>query len=214
MSADVLSDPETSKKLLSLIPLGRPAHVDEIAAPDPLPLHPPRRLHLRRDLQRQRRRSPRRLETTTCLMILKAVRCHPERSLSHFIERSRSACPELVEGPAVCLESDAVSLSSRPASSTATPAPRAQARDIPSAAPTHPAGETQEQRGRKLLDQMLEALGGDAWLNRHNMRVYGHVGRFFRAHPTASSSTSPPSASSPTETVPTPSASASSPTRA
>ena len=33
MSADVLSDPETSKKLLSLIPLGRPAHVDEVAAP-------------------------------------------------------------------------------------------------------------------------------------------------------------------------------------
>jgi 3-oxoacyl-[acyl-carrier protein] reductase len=33
MSGDVLSDPETSKKVLSLIPLGRPAHVDEIAAP-------------------------------------------------------------------------------------------------------------------------------------------------------------------------------------
>jgi 3-oxoacyl-[acyl-carrier protein] reductase len=33
MSVDVLSHPETSKKLLSLIPLGRPAHVDEIAAP-------------------------------------------------------------------------------------------------------------------------------------------------------------------------------------
>ena len=33
MSEAVLSDPETSKKLLSLIPLGRPAHVDEIAAP-------------------------------------------------------------------------------------------------------------------------------------------------------------------------------------
>jgi 3-oxoacyl-[acyl-carrier protein] reductase len=33
MSSDVLSNPETSKKLLSLIPLGRPAHVDEIAAP-------------------------------------------------------------------------------------------------------------------------------------------------------------------------------------
>jgi len=29
----VLSDPGVSKKLLSLIPLGRPAHVDEIAAP-------------------------------------------------------------------------------------------------------------------------------------------------------------------------------------
>jgi len=32
-TTDVLSDLETSKKLLSLIPLGRPAHVDEIAAP-------------------------------------------------------------------------------------------------------------------------------------------------------------------------------------
>jgi len=33
MSGNTLSDPETSKKVLSLIPLGRPAHVDEIAAP-------------------------------------------------------------------------------------------------------------------------------------------------------------------------------------
>jgi 3-oxoacyl-[acyl-carrier protein] reductase len=33
MSVEVLSNPETSRKLLSLIPLGRPAHVDEIAAP-------------------------------------------------------------------------------------------------------------------------------------------------------------------------------------
>jgi 3-oxoacyl-[acyl-carrier protein] reductase len=33
MSVAALSDPEASKKLLSLIPLGRPAHVDEIAAP-------------------------------------------------------------------------------------------------------------------------------------------------------------------------------------
>ena len=33
LTVDVLGDPETSKKLLSLIPLGRPAHVDEIAAP-------------------------------------------------------------------------------------------------------------------------------------------------------------------------------------
>ncbi|WP_433984182.1 SDR family oxidoreductase [Tunturiibacter empetritectus] len=32
-SAGVLNDPEVSKKLLSLIPLGRPAHVEEIAAP-------------------------------------------------------------------------------------------------------------------------------------------------------------------------------------
>jgi 3-oxoacyl-[acyl-carrier protein] reductase len=33
MSGSTLSDPAASKKVLSLIPLGRPAHVDEIAAP-------------------------------------------------------------------------------------------------------------------------------------------------------------------------------------
>ena len=59
----------------------------------------------------------------------------------------------------------------------------AQARDIPSAGLTHPADQTQEQRGRKLLDQMLEALGGDAWINRRNLRVVGHLGRFFQGTP-------------------------------
>ncbi len=33
MSAAALDDPETSKKVLATIPLGRPAHVDEIAGP-------------------------------------------------------------------------------------------------------------------------------------------------------------------------------------
>jgi hypothetical protein len=66
---------------------------------------------------------------------------------------------------------------------TATPFLPAQARDIPNAGPTHPADQTQEQRGRKLLDQMLEALGGDAWLNRRNVRVLGHLGRFFQGAP-------------------------------
>jgi hypothetical protein len=60
----------------------------------------------------------------------------------------------------------------------------AQARDIPSAAPKQVAGETSEQRGHKLLDQMLEALGGDAWLNRRNLRELGHLARFFRGAPT------------------------------
>jgi hypothetical protein len=67
---------------------------------------------------------------------------------------------------------------------TATPSVRAQARDIPSAAPPKVAGETQDQRGRKLLDQMLEALGGDAWLNRKNVKELGHLARFFRGAPT------------------------------
>src|ERR1700755_1613100 len=61
---------------------------------------------------------------------------------------------------------------------------RAQARDIPSAAPKQATGETAEQRGRKLLNQMLEALGGDAWLNRKKLREPGHIGRFFRGEPT------------------------------
>jgi hypothetical protein len=64
----------------------------------------------------------------------------------------------------------------------AQPVP-AQARDIPSAGPSHPSDQTQEQRGRKLLDQMLEALGGEAWLNRRNVRVLGHLGRFFQGAP-------------------------------
>jgi hypothetical protein len=59
----------------------------------------------------------------------------------------------------------------------------AQARDIPSAAPKQAAGETADQRGRKLLDQMLEALGGDAWLNRHNVREFGHLAHFFHGAP-------------------------------
>jgi hypothetical protein len=59
-----------------------------------------------------------------------------------------------------------------------------QARDIPSASPPQASGQTQEQRGRKLLDEMLEALGGDAWLRRHNLVQDGHIARFFRGAPT------------------------------
>ncbi len=58
-----------------------------------------------------------------------------------------------------------------------------QASEIPSAAPTRAAGETQEQRGRKLLEQCLEALGGDAWLNRKNLQTYGRGSRAFRGTP-------------------------------
>jgi len=68
--------------------------------------------------------------------------------------------------------------------STAAQPLMGQARDIPSAAPTQPAGQNADQRGRKLLDQMLEALGGDAWLNRRNVVERGRVARFFRGAPT------------------------------
>ena len=78
-----------------------------------------------------------------------------------------------------------VVLSVAMALATAIPLPLwGQASEIPSAAPVQPAGQTPEQRGRKLLDEMVEALGGDAWLRRHNLREYGRIARFFRGAPT------------------------------
>ncbi|MEO6982968.1 MAG: hypothetical protein ABI072_07610 [Edaphobacter sp.] len=58
-----------------------------------------------------------------------------------------------------------------------------QARDIPSAAPLQPAGQTQEQRGRHLLDQMVTALGGPAWLDRKDVEEKGQRAAFFRGQP-------------------------------
>lgn len=59
---------------------------------------------------------------------------------------------------------------------------RAQASEIPSAAPPQSAG-TSEQRGRALLDQMIEALGGIAWLNRSTMVADGRGTSFFHGEP-------------------------------
>ncbi len=60
---------------------------------------------------------------------------------------------------------------------------RAQAADIPSAAPPAPPGQTAEQRGRALLDQMIAALGGDLWLNRVTLQTEGRASSFFRGEP-------------------------------
>jgi hypothetical protein len=60
---------------------------------------------------------------------------------------------------------------------------RAQAADIPSAAPPAPPGETSEQRGRALLDQMIAALGGDQWLNRATLQTEGRGSSFFHGEP-------------------------------
>lgn len=64
-------------------------------------------------------------------------------------------------------------------------APRvwAQASEIPSAAPVQAAGMTQEQMGKKLIDEMVEALGGQAWLDRKYMQVSGRTAAFFRGAP-------------------------------
>ena len=58
--------------------------------------------------------------------------------------------------------------------------------EMQSAAPeTHP-GETQEQHGKRLLDEMLKALGGDAWLNKQSSVIEGQTAAFFRGTPTGS----------------------------
>jgi hypothetical protein len=60
----------------------------------------------------------------------------------------------------------------------------AQASAIQSAAPPPVSGQEQDRRGRKLLEQMAEALGGPAWLNRTSMLRQGHTASFFRGNPT------------------------------
>ena len=59
----------------------------------------------------------------------------------------------------------------------------AQASAIPSAAPIEPSGQTDEQRGKQLIDEMVRALGGQAWLSRRDMQVSGRTAAFFRGAP-------------------------------
>jgi hypothetical protein len=65
-----------------------------------------------------------------------------------------------------------------------TPRPaHSQASEIPSAQAPHLDTETADKRGRALLAQMVEALGGDTWLNRRDMVVRGHTAAFFHGAP-------------------------------
>jgi hypothetical protein len=65
----------------------------------------------------------------------------------------------------------------------APPLLHAQASDLPNATTAQPSPQTQEQRGRQLMDQMVAALGGDAWLNRKDMQFHGRVASFFQGRP-------------------------------
>lgn len=60
---------------------------------------------------------------------------------------------------------------------------RSQASAIPSAAPSSPTANP-EERGRQLLNQMVAALGGPAWLNRQTASTLGRTAAFFRSQPT------------------------------
>ncbi len=64
------------------------------------------------------------------------------------------------------------------------PALRAQARDLQDASPPLANNQTQEQRGRELLDLMVTALGGPAWLARTTAVESGRTAAFFRGAPT------------------------------
>jgi hypothetical protein len=60
------------------------------------------------------------------------------------------------------------------------------AQEMKSGAPDTRPGETAEQHGRRLLDEMLKALGGDAWLNKQTSVIEGQTASFFRGTPTGS----------------------------
>jgi hypothetical protein len=61
---------------------------------------------------------------------------------------------------------------------------RAQASDLPSAAPASAtSGQSDTDHGRALLDQMVEALGGKAWLDRTTMQLEGRGSSFFHGEP-------------------------------
>jgi len=61
---------------------------------------------------------------------------------------------------------------------------RAQASSIPSAAPGADDGSTLEtNRGRRLLGEMVKALGGDAWLNRQDWEFQGRAATFYKGQP-------------------------------
>lgn len=60
----------------------------------------------------------------------------------------------------------------------------AQASEIPSAqTPAQNGSADQDKHGRMLLEQMVAALGGDAWLNRKTAVFHGNTAAFFRGQP-------------------------------
>ena len=61
-----------------------------------------------------------------------------------------------------------------------TPHLHAQASAIPSAAAN---GDSRGETAHKLIAQMIEALGGDAWLNRKTWVLYGQTSHFYKGAP-------------------------------
>jgi len=59
----------------------------------------------------------------------------------------------------------------------------AQASDLPSAAPASSPNQSDTERGRQLIDQMIAALGGPAWMNRTTIQQDGRTSSFFQGRP-------------------------------
>lgn len=59
----------------------------------------------------------------------------------------------------------------------------AQANAIPSASPAQLSGQNDEQHGKQLIDEMVTALGGQAWLDCQNMEERGQSSAFFKGQP-------------------------------
>ena len=47
------------------------------------------------------------------------------------------------------------------------------------------AGAKNAQQARAALDKMVQALGGQAWLNMKNVERQGHIATFFHGKPNA-----------------------------
>lgn len=57
---------------------------------------------------------------------------------------------------------------------------------IPMAAPAQAGGDTEQknaQQARAVLDQLVQALGGQAWLNLKNVMQQGHIAAFYHGKP-------------------------------
>jgi hypothetical protein len=61
--------------------------------------------------------------------------------------------------------------------------PEGGASALPSAAPPASSGADSDTHARALLDQMVQALGGPAWLNRTTMQSEGRGTSFFHGQP-------------------------------
>ena len=65
----------------------------------------------------------------------------------------------------------------------------AQAADIPTVSPPSTTQQASEQKARTLLTQMVTALGGAAWLNRHDWLEEGHYANFYQGNPSEGGTT-------------------------